>query len=297
MAAKATNDAVAFIRSLAEMHGRNADWAEEAVREAASLSASAALERDVINVMADDPEALLAAIDGRKVTFGETERTLRTAGLAIEHHAVEPLTRMLGVLSNPNVAFLLMIIGIYGLVFEFSNPGSIGPGVIGVISLVLALYALNQLPLDYAGLALVLLGIAFMAAEAFTPTFGVLGLGGLVAFVIGAAMLIDTDVPAYRISWWVIGSAAAVSAAFLILLLGYAWRAQRRRPSSGVASLLGAEALVLDWSGGEGHVWAEGERWHALGDRDLPAGAPVRIRGIDGITLLVGPAESQDERA
>ena len=235
MSAKATNDAVAFIRSLAEMRGRNADWAEQAVREAASLSATQARARNVIDLVADDPEALLAAIDGRRVEAGGVERTLATAGLEIEPIEVDAMTRVLSVLSNPNVAFLLMIIGVYGLIFEFSNPGIFAPGVIGGICLVLGLYALNQLPLDYAGLALVMLGIAFMVAEAFTLSSGALGLGGLVAFIIGAAMLIDTEAPAYRISWWVIGGAAAFSGAFLILLLGYAWRAQRLPPASGAA--------------------------------------------------------------
>lgn len=299
MSAKMTNDAVAFIRSLAEMRGRNADWAEQAVREAASLSASEARKRNVIDLVAADPATLLAAIDGRKVEVGGVERTLATTGLAIE--PVEPgvLTRLLGVLSNPNVAFLLMIIGVYGLIFDVSSPGTFAPGVIGAICLVLGLYALNQLPLDYAGLALVLLGIAFMVAEAFTLGSGALGIGGLAAFVIGAAMLIDTEDPAYRISWWVIGGTAAFSGALLILLLGYALRAQRLRPSSGVARLIGAEARVLDWSDGTGHVWAEGERWQARGDTELTEGAPARIRKIDGITLVVEPSAggARDEGA
>ena len=288
MSAKMTNDAVAFIRSLAEMRGRNADWAEQAVREAASLSATQARARNVIDLVAGDPEALLVAIDGRRVEAGGVERTLATAGLAIE--PVEPgaLTRMLSLLSNPNVAFLLMIIGVYGLIIEVSSPGIFAPGVIGVICLLLGLYALNQLPLDYAGLALVMLGIAFMVAEAFTLSSGALGIGGLVAFVIGAAMLIDTEEPAFRISWWAIGGAAVVSGTLLILLLGYALRARRLRPTSGVARLIGAEARVLDWSDGTGHVWAEGERWQARGDADLTEGAPARIRKIDGITLVVG---------
>jgi len=290
MSAKAVNDAVAFIRSLAEMHGRNADWAESAVRQAASLSSQQALEQKVIDLIAPDVPALLAAIDGRTVTAGSAKRTLRTKGIAIE--AVEPgiVTRALGVLSNPNVAFLLMLIGFYGLIFEFSNPGSIGPGVVGAIALVLALYALNQLPLDYAGLALVILGIAFMVAEAITPTFGVLGIGGLVAFVIGSAMLIDTDVPAYQLSWWVIGGAAAVSGAFLVLLLGYTWRVYRRPARRMGERTIGAEGEVLDWDGDEGHVWAEGERWNARGAVGLEPGTMVRITGTDGLILQVEPA-------
>jgi membrane-bound serine protease (ClpP class) len=296
MEAKAINDAVAFIRSLAELHGRNADWAEQAVREAASLSAARAKELGVIDLMAADPQRLLAAIDGRSVTVGGAERTLSTAGLPVESVEPDAVTRALGLLSNPNIAFLLMIVGVYGLIFEFASPGTFAPGVIGAISLVLGLYALNQLPLDYAGLALVGLGIAFMLGEALTPSFGALGLGGLVAFVIGAAMLVDTEVPAYRVSWWTIGGAAALSAAILTLLLGYALRVRRRPPSSGPARLVGAEAQVLDWSGGAGHVWAEGERWQASGAADLTAGAAVRIRGIDGITLLVAPAGGAPDR-
>jgi membrane-bound serine protease (ClpP class) len=170
------------------------------------------------------------------------------------------------------------------------NPGSVVPGVVGAICLTLALYALNQLPLDYAGLALVGFGVAFMVAEAFTPAFGILGFGGLVAFVIGAAMLVDTDVPAYQVSWWVIGVMAALSGAVLTLLLGFTLRAYRRPVVSGVAQIVGAEARVLDWSGEGGHVWAAGERWQASAGRDLAVGDPVRVRRVDGLTLVVEPA-------
>jgi membrane-bound serine protease (ClpP class) len=287
MSAKAVNDAVAFIRSLAEMHGRNADWAESAVRQAASLSSVQALKQNVIDVMAPDVPALLAAIDGRTVTAGSAKRTLATKGIEIV--PVEPgvITRALTVLSNPNIAFMLMLIGFYGLIFEFSNPGSIGPGVVGAIALLLGMYALNQLPLDYAGLALVVLGIAFMVAEAITPTFGVLGGGGLVAFIIGSAMLIDTDVPAYQLSWWVIGGAAAVSGAVLVLLLGYTWRVYRRPVRRPVERAVGATGKVIDWADNEGHVWVEGERWQARGATGLAAETPIRITGAKGLTLLV----------
>ena len=232
MSAKATNDAVAFIRSLAEMRGRNADWAEQAVREAASLSATQARAAERDRPGGRRPRGA-ARRHRRPQGRGGRRRTDARNRRASPIEPIEPgaLTRVLSVLSNPNVAFLLMIIGVYGLIFEFSNPGIFAPGVIGVICLVLGLYALNQLPLDYAGLALVMLGIAFMVAEAFTLSSGALGLGGLVAFIIGAAMLIDTEAPAYRISWWVIGGAAAFSGAFLILLLGYALaRAAAARP-------------------------------------------------------------------
>jgi membrane-bound serine protease (ClpP class) len=289
MTAKVTNDAVAFIRSLAELHGRNADWAEKAVREAATLSAAGALKENVIDLVAADVGALLAEAEGRQVTVLGQTRRLKTAAAGIEHVEAGTITRLLGVLSNPNVALVLMMIGIYGLIFEFMNPGVVAPGVIGAICLTLGLYSLNQLPLDYAGLALIGLGIAFMVAEALAPSFGVLGFGGLLAFVLGSAMLIDTDVPEYQISWWLIGAMAAVSGAVLILLLGLSWRAYRRAPAR-TSPMLGLEAQVIDWSAGTGHVFAAGERWNAVGPADLRLGERVRVEGIDGLTLTVTPA-------
>ncbi len=287
MTAKVTNDAVAFIRSLAELHGRNAEWAEKAVREAASLSAREALRLHVIDLMAETVDELLAAADGRKVKFRGGERVLHTAGVKVVEVEPDAITRLLAVLSNPNVAFILMLMGIYGIIFEFLHPGTVLPGVVGAIALTLALFALNQLPLDYAGLALVFLGIAFMVAEALSPSFGVLGLGGLVAFVLGALMLFNTEAPQYRLSPWLIGTMAALSAAFLILLLGYTWRSYRRAPVSGTARLIGARAEVLEWSGESGFVWVEGERWAARGPAGLAPGDSVEVRAIDGLTLSV----------
>ncbi len=210
MTAKVTNDAVAFIRSLAELRGRNADWAEKAVREAASLSANAALEAHVIDLVARDTAELLERIDGRTVEVaGGSKRPLATKGLPVE--TLEPgwLIRLLSVITDPNVALILMLVGVYGLIFEFSTPGAVAPGVIGTICLLLGLYALNMLPIDYTGLALMLLGIAFLIVEAFNPTV-VLGLGGLAAFLLGAAMLFKVEAPGYQLSWTIIGTAAAV---------------------------------------------------------------------------------------
>lgn len=287
MTAKVTNDAVAFIRSLAEVHGRNADWAERAVREAASLSAGQALEEQVIDIIAADVETLLTAIDGRTVKTGKAKVTLSIGGAKVETVEVSTVTRLLGIISNPNVAFVLMLVGVYGIIFEFMNPGSLLPGVFGAISLVLGLFALNQLPLDYAGLALLILGIAFMVGEAVTPTYGILGIGGLVAFVIGSVMLIDTDIAAYRISWWLVGGMAAVSAAVLVLLLRVVWRSYRRAPAASPNLVAGAEGRVLDWSGEAGHVWVQGERWRATGAADLRPGDTVRVTGVQGVTLVV----------
>ncbi|MCW3784419.1 NfeD family protein [Defluviimonas salinarum] len=290
MTAKATNDAVALIRSLAESHGRNADWAESAVREAASLSSAKALEMDVIDILAGDLDALLEAADGRMVEVAGVERRLAVAGRKVETVEMDAITRVLSVLSNPNVALILMMIGVYGLIFEFWSPGAVVPGVVGAICLTLGLYALNQLPLDYAGLALIALGIAFMVAEALTPAFGILGFGGLIAFVLGASMLVDTDVPAYQISWWLIGIVSAISGAILVLLLGFTLHAYRTRPVSGRARMIDAPGRVLEWDGGSGFVWVEGERWQAQGTESLAPGQTVRVCSVDGLTLIVESA-------
>lgn len=284
---KAVNDAAAFIRSLAGLRGRNAEWAERAVRQGEAVSATEALELGVVEIVAPDLETLLAQLDGRTVTTSAGEQVLSTAGAVIERFEPGIVTQLLGLLANPNVAFLLMLIGFYGLIFEFANPGSVAPGVIGAIALILGLYALNQLPLNYAGLTLILLGITFLVAEAFTPSFGILGLGGIVAFIIGGAMLVDTDIPELRLSWGVIISSAVLTGAFVLLAVGATVRAHRRHVATGREGLIGERAEVLDWSNGAGHVWAESERWNAVGDGVFKPGAKVRVEQVDGLTLHV----------
>jgi membrane-bound serine protease (ClpP class) len=284
---KAVNDMVAFIRSLAELRGRNVKWAEEAVRQASSISASEALKLGVIDLIADDVPGLLTAIDGRKVKIGKDEQTLATKGLTVRTMTPDTLTQLLNVITDPNIALILMMIGIYGIIFEFFTPGSFAPGVVGAISLVLGLYALNQLPFNYAGLALLLIGIVCMIGEVFTPTFGALAIGGLVAFVLGAAFLFDTDVPGFKLSWTVISAMAATSALMLTLLLGYVWRSMRRPVSTGEMTLVGRTGTVLDWSGATGHVFVHGERWAARSQDKLNTGQSVRILRLDGLTLIV----------
>jgi len=289
MKRKVVNDAVAYIRGLAEMRGRNAEWAERAVREAASLPSSEALELGVIDLVSRSPDTLLEAMDGRTVEVLGEQTVLRTAGIPLERMEPSWQLEVLAILTNPNVALLLMMIGVYGLIFEFANPGSIGPGVVGIICLLLGLYALNMLPLDYAGLGLMVLGIAFMVAEALTPSFGVLGVGGLVAFVIGATILVDSDSPAFRISWQVVAAMGLLSALLLAVVLGYALRAQRREVTTGEAEITGAPATVLEWRGGEGRVRARGEQWRARGGRAFAPGERVTVTRIDGLTLEVAP--------
>lgn len=289
LANKAKNDSAAYIVSLAELHGRNADWAEKAVREAATLTASAALEKQVVELVVPDLETLLQEADGRAVLADNREVTLKTAGADIVTHEPGFLIEILSLLANPNIAFILMLIGVYGLIFEFANPGTVGPGVIGAMCLILGLYALNQLPLDYAGLGLVGLGLLLMAGEAISPSFGILGLGGVVSFIIGSAILIDTDAENFQLAWSTILVAAAVSAGMLVVVLAFVVRAFRARIVTGAEEMIGARARVLDWQLGKGHVHAHGERWQAQGPAQLSPDEMVEVRSLDGLTLTVIP--------
>ena len=291
IADKALNDAVAYIRSLAQMRGRNVEWAEKAVSEAASLPAEEALKEGVIDVMARDIAELLEVIDGRKVTVLKAEQRLATKGAKVVTIAPDWRSEFLAVITNPSVAYFLLLIGFYGMIFEFTNPGAVVPGVIGGISLLLALFALNLLPINYAGLGLILLGIAFMTGEAFLPSFGVLGIGGIISFIIGSVILIDTDVPGYSISWPLIAVAAASSGAFFLIALAMAVKARKRPVVSGREELLGSYGRVIGWKGREGTIRVHGESWQASAAAVFEPGARVHIAGIEGLTLLVEPAE------
>src|SRR5258705_3526680 len=287
MTAKATNDAVALIRSLAEMRGRNADWAEIAVREAASLSANAALQANVIDLIARDQAELLRQIDGRTVEVaGGGARQLATRDAVRE--AIDPglLSRFLRVITDPNVAFILMLVGIYGLIFELSSPGAVAPGVIGTICLLLGLYALNMLPINYAGLGLILLGITLLVIEVFNPTV-VLGLGGTVAFVLGAVMLFELEAPGFRLSWPVIGITAANFFGLFLVFLGSLSPAQKRPMRLRAQAMRGLSAEILDWAESEGHVFTHGERWQARGTEAFKAGGGVVLANITDLTLVV----------
>ena len=292
---KMVNDAVAYIRGLAQLRGRNVEWAEKAVREAASLPAEEALEAGVIDLLASDVDELLTKAQGRTVTLLGREQSLETANARVT--AIEPdwRTKLLAVITNPNVAYILLLIGIYGIIFEFYSPGIIFPGVIGAISLLLALFALHVLPINYAGLGLILLGIAFMAAEAFLPAFGALGIGGIIAFVIGSVMLIDTEAPGFGISWVVIGSVAATSAAFFMLVIAMALKARRRPVVSGREGMIGSRGRVIDWAGRAGHVRVRGEVWSASSSAPLEPGREIRVAALVGLTLNVVPENPMGE--
>jgi len=286
MMAKVTNDAVALIRSLAELRGRNGDWGEKAVREAASLSANAALQEHVIDFVARDTTELLQLADGRTVDVAGKKVVLATKGLPVE--TLEPgwFIRLLGVVTDPNVAVILMLVGVYGIVFEFTSPGAVAPGVIGTLCLVLGLYALDLLPINYTGLALMLLGLAFLVIEAFNPTV-VLGLGGVAAFLFGAAMLLRVEGPGFAMSWAVIGPAAALTLGLALLTGTYVWAARKNPPRVGGEAMRGQPAEILDWQGAEGHVLALGERWRARADEPIAAGDSVEVTDISDLVLTV----------
>ncbi len=291
MERKQVHDAAAYIRGLAQLRGRNAEWGERAVREAVSLSADEALAHNVIDLTARDVPALLKKLDGRKVTTAGGERVLATAGATAVTMEPDWKSRFLAVIANPSVALILMMIGIYGLFFEFSNPGFVLPGVAGAIALLLGLFALHMLPVNYAGLALILLGLAFMIAEVFLATFGVLGVGGIIAFVIGAVMLIDTDVPAFGISYTLIAGLTVVTAAFIFFVSGAALKARRRPVVSGSEQLVGSDGLVLDDLTDEGWARVHSEQWRVKSAVPLKRGQAVRVTGRDGLVLTVAPAD------
>jgi len=291
--AKAINDAVAYIRSLAELRGRNLDFAERAVREAATLSATQAVAGDVADFIATDLPEVLAKADGMTVSVAGQTRTLATANLALETVAPDWRTRLLGAITDPNIAILLMTIGVYGLIFEFLNPGSFYPGTVGAISLLIGLYALAALPVSFAGAALVLLGAALMVAEAFVPSFGALGIGGVVALAVGLTILIDTSSPGFAIAWPVIGAIVAASLAFVFLIVPTAIRAYRREIVTGAEEMIGARGEVLDWRTRQGHVFVHGERWSASSPASLKKGEVVRVVALDGLKLKVEPDPAQ----
>lgn len=297
MEAKAVNDAAAYLRSLAELRGRNAEWAERAVREAASLSAKSALEQKVIDIEARTIEDLLDQAHGTAVTAGGRRIVLDTRGRTVEEIAPGWRTRVLAAITNPNVALILMMIGVYGLIFEFMNPGALYPGTVGAICLLVGLYAFAALPVNYAGVGLILLGIGLMVAEAFTPSLGILGIGGAIAFALGATILIDTDLPDFRIDWQVIVGIALVSLLFMLAIVGVAYRARRRGVVTGREQMIGARGIAQDWRNGEGHVLVHGERWNAVSDELVGEGERIRVVALDGLLLHVEPDRSAKFKA
>ncbi|MGQ7935028.1 NfeD family protein [Paraburkholderia sp. D1E] len=316
---KQVHDAAAYIRGLAQMRGRNADWAERAVREAVSLSASEALAQHVVDLNARDIPDLLRQVNGRTISTSRGDVKLNTANAPVVTLEADWRSQFLAVITDPNVALVLLMIGMYGLFFEFANPGFVLPGVVGAISLLMGLFAMQMLPVNYVGLGLIFLGIAFLIGEAFLPTFGSLGFGGVVAFVIGALMLIDTDVPGYGIPLPLIAAVVVFSVVFVFGVSRLALRARRWPVVTGSEGLIGSLGVVLDGgllpdgallqgdatadatAGGTLAGWARvhGERWRVSSTAPVAAGHAVRVTARRGLTLTVVPAEAlqQGERS
>ena len=299
MRKKIVNDAAAYIRSLAELRGRNAEWAEQAVREGASLSSEEALEAGVIDIIARDVPDLLQQVDGRTVTVRNVERTLNTNGLIVE--AIEPDWRneLLAIITNPNIAYILMLLGIYGLFFELANPGYVLPGVIGGISLLLALYALQVLPVNYAGVGLMFLGVALMVGELFMPSFGILGIGGLVSFVMGSILLFDRESGNLAVSLPLITAVSVLSAGFFLIVIRSLYASRQRPVVTGAEELIGATGTVAADFSGAGIIHIHGEQWNARSETPMRSGDSARVVGRDGLILLVEavPAQVPEEHS
>jgi membrane-bound serine protease (ClpP class) len=292
---KSINDAAAYIRGLAELRGRNQDWAEKAVREAVSLQASEALKLNVIDLIAADMAELLKKINGREVSVLGKKITLETEGLVVRELEPDWRSRLLSVITNPNIAYILLLVGIYGLILEFSNPGAIVPGTIGAISLLIALYALQLLPINYAGVGLILLGVALMIGEAYQPSFGILGMGGVVAFVIGSVIMMDTEAPGFGINLSVIVTFAISSAVVFILLVGMAMKSRRRPVVSGSEQLIGANGVAMDDFDDAGMVFVHSESWQARTAAPVHKDQDIRVTGLDGLTLDVEPVPENEQ--
>ena len=295
MSRKMINDAVAYIRSLAEMRGRNADWAERAVREAASLSADQALSSGVVDVVAKDIPDLLARIDDRVVEVNNQQHTLHTTGLGLEHIQPDWRNKFLAVITNPNVAYILMLLGIYGLFFELANPGFVLPGVIGGISMLLALYSLQVLPVNYAGLALILLGIAFMIAELFVPSFGALGIGGIVSFVVGSIILFDVEGGNMAISMPLIIAVSILSGAFFLIVVRSVINAHRKPVVTGSEEIIGSTGVAIEDFDKSGVIHIHGEDWQVETTSPVKEGETVRVVSREGLLLKVERIEEKQQ--
>ncbi|MDH5241297.1 MAG: nodulation protein NfeD, partial [Gammaproteobacteria bacterium] len=284
-----------YIRSLAERHGRNADWAEDAVRSAATLTAREALEKNVINFVAEDRTELLKQVDGYEVSINSAPVVLATKDAVVEVYEPNWRIKILSAIANPEIVLLLGLIGLYGLMYEGWNPGAIVPGVVGIVCLLLAAYALQVLPVNYAGLALIIVGLALMTAEAFAPSFGALGLGGIAAFVFGAIMMFDSGIPGFGISITFVVALAAVFALLFIWLMGYLLKLRKRGAVSGRDSIIGGIAAAMQDFTGDGKVWLEGEAWSARSKVAIRKNQQVVVRAMDGLVLEVEPAANADD--
>jgi membrane-bound serine protease (ClpP class) len=285
---KIENDAAAFIRSIALERGRNADWAEKAVRQSVSITEREAVRLKVVDLVAESVPDLLTKIDGHVVKTARGPITLTTRGAAVRPIEIGFRDRFLNVITDPNVAYVLMMLGMLGLFFELSNPGVILPGVIGGISLILAFFALQSLPINYAGLLLILFGVVLLVAEIKVVSHGVLAVGGIVAMALGSLMLFDAPEVGFRLSWWVIAPTVGATAGLFLFVLTVGVRALGKRPMLGASGMIGQTAIARGPLEREGQVFIQGELWRAVSEGEpIADGAPVRVVGVEGLTLRV----------
>jgi len=294
MKQKVENDAAAYIKSIADKRGRNVQWAEEAVRQSVSVTETEAAKLKIIDLVAVDLTALLAAVDGRKVETAAGQRILRTRTAVVKEVPMSSRLRILNALSDPNIAYILMLLGIYGLIFELSNPGAILPGVVGAICLILAFYSFQTLPINYAGLLLILLAIVMFIAEIKVPSYGMLTVGGVVSMILGSLMLVKTDLPFMQISWWVILPTAAATAGFFALVIGMAWKSHRRRPVTGIEGFIGTTGRARTEINMKGQILIQGELWEAISTEPIREGESIEVTGIDGLKLRVKRSQKQN---
>ena len=287
---KLTNDAVAYIQSIAEKQGRNADWAREAVLESSSITALEALEKGVIDTVAASLAELLSYLDGKQVEVVSGEVTLATLQAEVSHIEMGLRYRILDKITNPNVAYLLLLLGIYGIFFELSNPGIFFPGVLGAISLILAFLAFQMLPINYAGLALMALSLVLFILEINVTSYGLLSISGVISLLLGSLMLFDSTDPLMRVSWQVIIPTIIFTALFFLVAIGLAVKAQRRVPLTGIASMVGLTGAAQTDIDPDGQVLVHGEVWQAVSAQDIPSGASVKVVQVDGMVLHVESA-------
>lgn len=295
MQKKVVNDAAAYIRALAQLRNRNVEWAEEAVRKASSLSSVEAVEKGVVDIMATSIPDLLEKLEGQTIRVLGEEYTLETKNKTLSHHEPDWRNKLLSVITDPNILPILMTLGMFGLIYEMLNPGFVLPGVLGGICILLALYAAQVLPINYAGLALIILGILFIIGEVFVPSFGALGIGGVIAFVIGSIILIDTDYEGYGVSLLFISTFAIINALFLFSILTMVMKSRKRPIVSGSEELIGAAGEATHVDGQNVRVMVHGENWSAKSKNPIRKGEKIRVIGLEGLTLIVEPETSSME--
>ena len=289
MAQKVINDTVAFVKSIAEINGRNAEWAERSVRESISSTEREALEENVIDLVAENLDKLLEEIDGRTVRIDGEEVTLTVAGADIDEMPMDLRQRILAAVSDPNIAYLLMMLGVYGLFFELANPGVILPGVLGGIFLILAFFSFQVLPVNYAGVLLIGVGLILFILEIKVVSYGMLSVGGILSTFLGSIMLMDSIEPYYRISRTLIFGVTGLTALFFLVGLGFAFKVQRRKVVTGIEGLIGTTGETTTEVDPEGKVKVHGEIWSAVSDTPIPAGKRIKVINMDGMVVRVEP--------